>query len=69
MQDLVKAVRDHAIANYNQDGWDYVVECWEDSDILEEIGNARTPESAIRRVRKVARLLDERRREVCAEIF
>ena len=68
-QELVAAVRAHAVANYTKDGWDYLVECWSDEEIAEEIGRARTVEGAIRACRKTTKLLDERRREVQAEIF
>ena len=40
-QELVQAVRAHAIANYNKGGWDFLVECWEDSDIEALIGNSK----------------------------
>jgi hypothetical protein len=65
-QDLINAVRDHAYANYNDDGWDYVVECWEDGDILEAIGDADTAEEAVARVREAVRPLAEMRDEVRA---
>jgi len=69
MQGLVQAVKDHALANYEEDGWDYIVECWTDSEIAEAIKGCKTPLQAIRRIGKTARLLDERRQEVCAEAF
>ena len=31
---LIGAIRMHANANYNK-GWDYIVECWTDGDILD----------------------------------
>jgi hypothetical protein len=65
-QDLINAVRDHAFANYNDDGWDYVVECWEDGDILKAIGDADTAEEAVARVREAVRPLAEMRDEVRA---
>lgn len=68
-QELVAAVRRHAEANYTKDGWDYLVECWSDEEIAEQIGQARTEAGAIRACRKTTKLLDERRREVQAEIF
>ena len=67
--ELVAAVRAHALEHYETDGWDFVVECWEDADIVEAIGPATTPEDAIEAVLETTRLLDERRREVRAEIF
>ena len=63
---LVKQVREHALQNYDQDGWDFLVECWEDSDIAEHIGDATDLDVAIQRCRRVTRALDEHRREVRA---
>jgi hypothetical protein len=46
---LITAVKDHASACYSQ-GWDEVLETLDDYEILELIGNARTPAGAIRKV-------------------
>lgn len=64
--DLIAAVRRHAINNYEQDGWDVLVECWDDGDILERISdaNAQTPDAAIKACLSLASLLEERRREI-----
>ena len=69
MTDLIKAVREYALANYEKDGWDYLVECWEDSDITETIGSSKTVRGAISKCRQTVKLLDERRQEVRAEIW
>lgn len=66
---LIAAVRAYAIENYETDGWDFVVECFEDADIATAIGSAGTRDAAIAAVRKTARLLDEQRSGVRAEIF
>jgi hypothetical protein len=66
---LVSAVRAYAVQNYEKDGWDFLVECWSDQDILDAAGAATTPEGAIAKVRKTVKLLAERRDEVRAEIF
>lgn len=68
-EELVAAVKQYALDNYNKDGMDYIVECWSDEDIAEQIGAARTEAGAIRACRKTTKLLDERRQEVRAEIF
>ena len=65
-QDLINAVRHYAHANYNQDGWDYVVECWEDGDIMECLDGASTVKQAIANVRDALAPLAERRDEVRA---
>ena len=63
---FVKQVREHALQNYNQDGWDFLVECWEDSDIAEYVGDTQDLEEAINRCRRVVMALDEQRREIRA---
>jgi len=46
MADLIEAVREYALIHYNKDGWDFLVECWDDEDIEEQIEGARTPAGA-----------------------
>lgn len=67
--ELVAAVREHARKHYEESGWDYVVECYSDADIVCAAGGATTAEAAIRNVGKLVRVLDERRRDVQAEVF
>lgn len=65
-QDLVKAVKDYANKNWNKDGWDFVCECYDDADIVELIGDAKTEKQAIQRVGRVAKTQGEYRDEICA---
>lgn len=69
MKDLVAAVKAHALANYNKGGWDYIVECWEDEDIEEEIAGCRSAAGAIKKVGKCAKALGNYRAEVRAEVW
>ena len=64
MRVLVDAVKDHARLNYSKDGWDYVVESWSDKEIAEEIGKARTPEGAIKKVGDVVEILNDHRADM-----
>jgi hypothetical protein len=64
---MVLAVRNHALANYEKDGWDYVVESWDDEDILEAIVRCKTPVEAIRFVGNCVKLLADYRDEIRAE--
>ena len=50
MQKMIEAVKRHAVENYETDGWDFVVECWSDEDILDRIEGAESTEEAIRLV-------------------
>ena len=67
--DLVTAVRDHADAHYHEDGWDFLVECWEDHYILQMIESAVTVEEAIDCCARILKVLDEQRTAVRSEIF
>jgi hypothetical protein len=67
-QQLIHAVRRHAMKNYDK-GWDIVVECWADGDILEAIEDASTEAEAISRVARIAKLHEERRIEIESTIF
>jgi hypothetical protein len=46
---LVEAVRDHALRYYEQ-GWDVLIECYDDQDILDMIQDATTSKAAIQAV-------------------
>jgi hypothetical protein len=71
IQQMVDAVKAHAVKNYEQDGWDYIVECWEDSEIEQELvkENCQTVVQALYVFADIGNLFDSRRREVMAEIF
>jgi hypothetical protein len=66
--EMIDAIRKHAKANYERDGWDYIVETYEPSELREIIVNtgATTDEVAIAEVGRIAKLLDDNRREVQA---
>lgn len=63
-QDFVTDVRAHAVANYEKDSWDFVVECWTDQDIREQTQGCKTAKSAIKKVGKAVKTINEQREEV-----
>lgn len=65
---LIFEVKAHAYNNYEQ-GWDVIVECYEDADLAGLIGRARTAKSAISRVGAVVKVVADRRAEHTAEII
>lgn len=69
MQELIKAVRKYAEANWGKDGWDFLVECWEDQDIAEQIREGDTVQQAIARCRRVVRTMNEQRESVQNEMW
>ncbi len=46
-QELVRAIKDHALVHYEDGGWDVVVECFDDAEIAETIGEAGTIAEAL----------------------
>ncbi len=68
---MVEAVKAHAIKNYDSDGWDTIVECYEDRELAEEIreSGASTIAEAIERIGKGCKTYDGHRKDVQAEVF
>lgn len=62
--DLITRIRDHATTHYNEDGWDILVECWTDNDILDTIGNTNCFETAIITLSDTLSLIDGYRQEI-----
>lgn len=63
---LVTLVRAHAQTHYESGGWDVVVEAWDDAQIVEAIGKARTEAGAIRKVGEWVGVYDDVRQDVIA---
>lgn len=59
-KELIAAVKAHALAHYNDGGWDVIVEAWEDSDIAECIEGAGTAAEAIAKVSRVVEVYADR---------
>ena len=68
-EELVAAVRKYAQENYETGGWDSIVECYDDADIIRDMGAAATAEEAIRNVGRLADIWDDRRQDIQAEVF
>lgn len=66
---LVDAVRAYAAKHYDQGGWDEVVECWEDEDILREIGQCYTAKAAIKRVGAMVKIRYQYAQEIRSTAF
>lgn len=66
---MVEAVKSYAQENYNNGGWDYVVEAYDKEDIVKAIGAATSIEQAIHNVEEEVGIRDEYRRDIQAEIF
>ena len=66
---LVERLRKHALEHYEENGWDYVVEAFDDADVLEAIDDARDFDAAVASLGELVGLLDERRKEVQSTAF
>ena len=62
MQEMVEAVKSNALNHDNEGGWDSIVECYEDSDIANEIEGCTTIEEAIYEVGKGCEIWGDYRR-------
>jgi len=65
----VLAIKAHAIANYEIDGWDYVVECYDDAQIADIVKTARTEKGAIRMMRAQVKPRADYRADIQGERF
>lgn len=62
-EQIREAVKAHALAHYEEGGWDFVVEAYEDRELDEAIRNAgwKTGAQAIKGMADVVAVLDDRR--------
>ena len=67
--DLIEAVKSHAYENYENGGWDYVIECLTNDDIARIIGKRRSVRGAIAAVKTHADAYGESRQEVESTIW
>lgn len=67
--ELIAAVKAHAIAHYNDGGWDVIVECWEDADIANAIGGARTLAGALRKLAPFIDVVSDRQADARNSAF
>lgn len=68
---LLEMVKAHAVKNYSRDGWDFLIECHSDEEVLEAIGKATTFRGALAKVRSkfALGLHAEMRQSVMNEAF
>ena len=67
---FIALIRAHAVQHYNEDGWDILVETYEDEDILDIIeGKAVTVEDAIKVLHAGLKIQDDYRKEIQATAF
>ncbi len=66
MAALVAAVKEYANDHYDEDGWDFIVECYGDAELEELLGGARSVKTAIAKCHKTAKTQGDHRTEIQA---
>ena len=61
---LVEAVIEHAVDHYEVEGWDILVECWDDEEIWSWIEGAASEKEAIRLAAQALKPLNDQRMEI-----
>jgi hypothetical protein len=69
MDEIIKALRAYAIEHYEEGGWDFLVECWEDSEIAKELEGITTFEEARKHMAEVLGTVDSYRRDIQGTAF
>ena len=69
MESWIDRIRKHAMIHYTEDGWDILIECWDDSYINEHFRGCKTYEEAVIAISNVLITMDGWRSEVTSEIF
>jgi hypothetical protein len=67
--ELIKRIRQHALANYEQGGWDYLVECYSDNDIILLVAECESFEQAIDKLGRIMAIKDDYRSDIQGEAF
>lgn len=67
MQKIVDAVKAHALAHYNDGGWDVIVEAWTDQEIAEVIGQACTVHGALQLFKPLVSIWADRQADAAVE--
>lgn len=65
-KELLIGLYEYAINNYNKDGWDCMIESWDDLNMLDEIREHKfsSLDKAIEFYQKVCKMLDDRRKDM-----
>ena len=66
---ILEAVKAHAQKHYNEDGWDFIVECYTDKELTELIGKCKTVDAAIKKVKHITGIFSEQCQSARNEVF
>lgn len=65
----VEAVKAYAKEKYEKGGWDIVVECWDEAQIIETIKGTGSRWGAVERVSKSLRAITDYRADIAGTAF
>ena len=60
----LKQISEYALDHYNEDGWDFVVECWSDVDIVYSTRYAKNFDEAVELILQEIKPVDSHRKEI-----
>lgn len=63
MTTLIAEVRQYALDHYNDGGWDFIVEAWDDEAIADAIKGAKTLRGAVRKLKPIIDVYADRQAE------
>ena len=66
---FIEQITQHALNHYEEDGWDYWIECYDTADRLEVIEGATSYEEALAKAHKVMKMLGDHRKEIQSTAF
>ena len=69
MKTWIERIRQHAMIHYTEDGWDILIECWDDNYINEHFRGCATYEEAVVAISDILVTMDGWRSEITSEIF
>lgn len=68
MKTWAERIRQHATIHYTEDGWDILVECWDDTYLNEIISDSNTYEEAVIVCSNILSVMDGFRKEIQSEV-
>lgn len=69
MQDWINKIRNHANTHYEEDGWDFLAECWTDEELKAVAMKFDTYEDFVACMSDTLSAIAGIREDICAEGF
>jgi len=69
MKDWIEKIRKHAVTHYEEDGWDFLVECWTDEELLAVATACETYEEFVEYLSETLSTIAGIREDICATGF